>query len=104
MIALLLAATLGLRPPDDLPDDEAIRAAVDRALPRLIATATEYPKHRDCFSCHHQAVPTLALTIAGRRGFAVDAGAIEAAVDVTETDLGGAAASYRRGEGQGGGT
>ena len=28
------------------------------------ASVQEYPAHRDCFSCHHQAVPALALTLA----------------------------------------
>src|SRR5262249_32390278 len=33
---------------------------------------TNYPKHRQCFSCHHQAMAVLSMTAARRRGFAVD--------------------------------
>ena len=53
---------------------ESIRAAVNRALPLLVkASSVEYPRHRDCFSCHNQAVPALALSLARQHGFAVEA-------------------------------
>src|SRR6516164_8591246 len=49
---------------------QSIRPAVIRALPLLVkASADEYPRHRDCFSCHNQAVPALALSLARQRGF-----------------------------------
>ena len=61
------------------PGIESIRAAVARALPLLVkAGAEEYPKHRDCFSCHNQAVPALALGLARRHGFAVEAETLRA--------------------------
>src|SRR5262249_38730971 len=59
---------------DSGPGPEAIHAAIDRGLPLLIkASAREYPRHRDCFSCHNQAVPAIALDLARRHGFAVEA-------------------------------
>ena len=33
----------------------------------------EYPKHRECFSCHNQAVPAVALSLAQERGFDIGA-------------------------------
>jgi hypothetical protein len=40
------------------PSFEVTRKAVIRALPLLVkASFQEYPKHRECFSCHNQAVP-----------------------------------------------
>ena len=50
------------------PSLKSIRGAVVRALPLLVkASAVEYPKHRDCFSCHNQAVPAVALGLAAAR-------------------------------------
>ena len=40
---------------------DSIRKAVIRALPLLVkASSQEYPKHRECFSCHNQGVPAVA--------------------------------------------
>jgi len=86
------------------PRSESIRAAVFRALPLLVeASADVYPKHRDCFSCHNQAVPAVALGLARQRGFAVDAQTLRAIAEHTEADLNGALEDYRKGRGQPGG-
>jgi squalene cyclase len=87
----------------DLPKPEAVRAAVEKALPLILKSTAEYPESRDCFSCHHQAVPVLALASAKERGFAIPAEAISGPVTHTEADLRGSLASYRSGAGQGGG-
>src|SRR5205814_4324213 len=88
---------LGARP-------EAVRAAVMRAVPLLVkASAREYPRHRDCFSCHNQAVPAVALDWARRRGFPVEAQTLRAIAEHTEADLGTAIEAYRQGKGQPGG-
>jgi hypothetical protein len=90
------ASSLGPR-----PHPEAIRAAVTRALPLLVkASAEEYPRHRDCFSCHNQALPAIALDWARRRGFAVEAETLRAIAEHTESDLGTAIEDYRQGKGQ----
>ena len=88
---------------DEPPRVEAARAAVRRGLVPILKSVAEYPKHRDCFSCHHQAVPTLALTTARERGFVVDADAIASVVEHTEADLRSALEDYRKGTGQPGG-
>ncbi|MGP0067337.1 MAG: hypothetical protein ACLQGP_27550 [Isosphaeraceae bacterium] len=90
--------------PDKNPGVESIRASVARALPLLVkAGAEEYPKHRDCFSCHNQAVPALALDLARRHGFAVEAETLQSIAEHTEADLNGAIEDYRAGKGQPGG-
>lgn len=99
---LTILAALGASD-DPGPTPEAIRQSVEKALPLIVASTTEYPKHRDCFSCHHQAVPALALATAKERGFAVDAQALAGLVENAEADLRGAIATYKKGEGQGGG-
>lgn len=86
------------------PNLESIRGAVVRALPLLVkASALEYPKHRDCFSCHNQAVPAVALSLARQRGFDVEAQTLRAIAKHTESDLNGALEAYRKGQGQPGG-
>lgn len=99
----LLAVAISPPSKDDAPKPEAVRAAVEKALPLIVKSTAEYPKHRDCFSCHHQAVPVLALATARDRGFTVDAEAISGPVEHTEADLRSAIESYKKGEGQGGG-
>ncbi len=85
------------------PDSGQVRSSVAKALPLIQASLKEYPRHRDCFSCHHQAVPSFALTVARDRGLSIDAESLDAALDVTLADLEGAFESYRKGDGQGGG-
>jgi hypothetical protein len=89
---------------EEVPRPETIRATIERALPLLVkASAEDYPRHRDCFSCHNQAVPAVALDLARRRGFAVDADTLRAIAEHTEADLGTALEDYRKGKGQPGG-
>jgi len=42
-----------------------IAAALTRGLPIVEKAARNYPEHRNCFSCHHQTLPMLAM-VAGR--------------------------------------
>jgi len=70
--ALLLA---GLFPALLLADDreaQAVKTAIEQGLKRIEAGAANYPKHRQCFSCHHQAMAVMSLTTARHYGFAVD--------------------------------
>ncbi len=103
---LIVAACSAAFPADDRdsPKSEAVHAAVEKALPLILKSTAEYPDSRDCFSCHHQAVPVLALTAAKDAGFAIPGGAIGGPVEHTEADLRGSLESYRKGVGQPGGT
>jgi hypothetical protein len=87
----------------DSPKPDAVRQAVAKALPLILKSTAEYPASRDCFSCHHQAVPALALAWAKERGFDVTDAAIRALVEHTEADLRAALEGYRKGVGQPGG-
>ena len=62
MLAIVLAsASIGLALADEPPPGptaEVIRAGVSRALPLLEKGSAGYVAQRDCFSCHHQAVPS----------------------------------------------
>jgi len=100
LIALTLAGLpdAGPAPPD------AVRAAVQKAIPRIEASLAEYSRQRDCFACHHQGVGLLALTTARSRGFAVDTDLIREQGAVTAADLHGSLDAYQKGRGQGGGS
>jgi squalene cyclase len=80
-----------------------IKAAVRRALGPLQKSLTAYAEKRDCFSCHNQGVPLVALKIARSRGLAIDEDAFQDAVAQTLADLEGALERYRQGRGQPGG-
>jgi N-acyl-D-amino-acid deacylase len=60
---------------------KAARTAIEKGLQRIEAGATNYPKHRQCFSCHHQAMAVFSMTAAQQRGFAVDAALLTKQVD-----------------------
>ncbi len=64
----LLTATNAVSAP---PTSQAIRASVQKSLGLLERAADEFIVHRDCFSCHHQALPVMALTMAKEKGYAI---------------------------------
>src|SRR5262245_34909730 len=103
LIAVPLLCWLAAAPPAPPPPDPgAVRAAVQKALPLLEKSSAEYTRMRGCFSCHHQAVPVLALAAARQRGFAVDEQNFRAQLRFTAHSLAGARAGYEQGRGQGG--
>jgi hypothetical protein len=101
LFSLLSSAQAPAGEPAVSPD--RVRQAAAKALPLIEKSTAEYPHQRDCFSCHHQAVPVLALTLSRTRGFWVDDANIQEQVELARTDLESARESYRQGRGQGGG-
>jgi hypothetical protein len=57
---------------DDKVEAKDLNAAIARALPLLEKGAAGHAAQRTCFSCHHQALPVLALKLARQRGFRVN--------------------------------
>jgi hypothetical protein len=45
-----------------------LKESIERGIERISAGVDNYPKHRDCFSCHHQAVPLLAYRLSAAEG------------------------------------
>ncbi len=43
------------------------RTAIEKGLAVLRRGVDNYPNHRQCFSCHHQAIPLLAFSLATKR-------------------------------------
>src|SRR4051794_21094135 len=63
------------------PPDRSPRGAVEKSLKRIEQGLANYPRHRQCFSCHHHAVGVFSLTAARERGFAVEAKFVQAQID-----------------------
>jgi len=86
------------------PPPDQIQAAVARSLTLLEKSSTEYTVHRECFACHHQALPILALSTARPQGFQVSAEGIQKQLQFTADSLAKNVDNYRQGRGQGGQT
>jgi hypothetical protein len=85
------------------PSDEAIKAAVAKSLPLLETGArTSMEKRKQCFTCHNQALPVMALTTARSRGITIDAENLRRQVQFTAEFLAKNRTNYLAGNGQGG--
>jgi N-acyl-D-amino-acid deacylase len=54
----------------EMPND--VESATRRGLARVKQAASDWQKHKTCFSCHHQTLPMLAALEAERVGFPLD--------------------------------
>lgn len=77
--------------------------AVNRSLALVEKSLAEYPRHNGCFSCHHQGVAALALSVARTHGYGVEDAVITALARHTASDLRTDLENYRQGKGQPGG-
>lgn len=85
------------------PTDEAIRAAVVKALPLLEAGAKgSLAQRKQCFNCHNQGLAVMALVTAQSRGLAVDARHLGEQLQFTADFLAKNKERYLEGQGQGG--
>jgi hypothetical protein len=92
-----------VRADDNTPTMEIIKAAVARALPLLEKGAKiSMEKRKQCFTCHNQALPVLALTTAGSRGFGIDRENLRQQLQFTAEFLGKNRVNHLEGRGQGG--
>ncbi len=102
--SLLLTAQIPVALADDsAPDATTLRAAVVKSLP-LLETAAKgsMEKRKQCFTCHNQALPVLALTTARDRGFKIDTENLQQQVQFTADFLAKNRTNYLAGKGQGG--
>lgn len=79
VVCLLLSAASAraAAPPDP------VAQAVRRGLWRLEQGAANYVTHRQCFSCHHQALTLAAFAAANERGFRVSRAALQEQTEFT---------------------
>ena len=103
-----LAACLVSHPTADVraetptPTAEAVRVAIARSLTLIEKSAAEYRKQRECFACHHQALPVLTLKEAREHGFLFDESDLRQQLSHTLEHLKRGRESYLKGRGQGG--
>lgn len=99
-IALLLCA--GVVPAAE-PTTAAIKAAIDKSLPLLVAGAQgSLEQRKQCYTCHNQGLPIEALTTAKRRGYQIDEEHLQAQLKHTAAFLEKNKSRYLEGKGQGG--
>jgi N-acyl-D-amino-acid deacylase len=81
-IAFLALAALAASASAESPSD-SVRSAITKGLGRLGQSATSYTTHRQCFSCHHQAMSMLSMGAARPRMFSVSPDLVRQQVDFT---------------------
>jgi hypothetical protein len=84
------------------PSPEAVRAAVNKALPLLVKGSKGHIAQKSCFACHNQAVPLLALTTARDHGFDVSDAHLKEQATFVARFLDSNREGYLKGKGQGG--
>ncbi len=88
---------------EEPPREQQIRAAIAKSLPLLVAGARGALAHsRQCFMCHNQALPAMALVAARSRGFPVDDELLHEQSRHIARFLDRNRDRYREGKGQGG--
>ena len=88
---------------DLAPLQKEIHEAVEKGLALVQKAALNYPKHRDCFSCHHQTLPMLAMVRARDKGLKVDGALLQEQADFTLESFLGKRNEMAKGSGVGGG-
>jgi hypothetical protein len=102
LLALLISGVV-VQAADVPLGDASIRAAVAKSLPLLERAARgSMEKRKQCFTCHNQGLPVMALTTARARGFKVDAENLRQQIQFTADFLTKNRTNYLAGQGQGG--
>jgi ribosomal protein S18 acetylase RimI-like enzyme len=101
-LALLLLLSSRLRADDSSAEEQRIESAVRRSVALIENSGSVYRRERQCFSCHHQALPVIALTEVRNRGFAIDEDQYRQQLEHTAKHLKRGHKNYLAGKGQGG--
>ncbi len=105
LAAAAASAREAARPPVEAPrptHERDMRSTIRRSISLIEASSAEYRRQRQCFSCHHQALPVLTLIEARNSGFAIDEGNLAGQLDHTAAHLDRGREGYAEGRGQGG--
>jgi len=88
---------------DDPPSADVLRAAVEKSLPLLVAGARgSYEQRKQCFTCHNQGLPIMALVTARSRGIEIDDEHLQQQLTFIAAFLERNRDKYLEGKGQGG--
>jgi hypothetical protein len=103
VIAVVIASIASPARADDRPTIEAIKAAVEKSLPLLETGAKgSMTERKQCFTCHNQGLPIMALVTARTRGLAIDDAHLQTQLQFTAEFLKRNKERYLEGKGQGG--
>jgi len=80
LLLILLACLPSLARTADPP---TVENAVQRGLARVTTAASNWPKHKVCFSCHHQTLPLLSVAESSRFGHPIDPTWLQAQSSIT---------------------
>lgn len=83
-------------------ESDRFRPLVEKSLALLGTAAEGHAESRDCFSCHHQAMPVLALVAARKQGFKIDETLLAKQIDHTWKFLDKNRDAFAKGQGTGG--
>jgi len=75
---------------------------LERALTVIQKAAANYPKHRQCFSCHHQTMPMLAMVAARNNQRVIDSQLLQDQAKFTHKSFQGELNGLKAGKGIGG--
>lgn len=101
-LTVLLVLSSRVRADDSSAEGQRIEAAVRRSVALIEHSGRVYRQERQCFSCHHQALPVLALTEVRTRGFTIDEDQYREQLERTANHLKRGYKNYLAGKGQGG--
>ena len=100
VLAVGVVVSAAAESPKVAPD--ALRDAIQRALPPIEEASRGSAEHRTCFTCHNQALPIMAVAEAKARGFDVNEENLERQIQHTAEHLQRGQQGYLEGRGQGG--
>lgn len=98
LMPLVLVGLLG----DLLDAEDRVRPAIERSLPLLERAAAGSADQRDCFTCHSQGLPVLALSAARPHAFAFDDANFQRQLEHTYAHLERNRERFEAGKGTGG--
>ncbi|WP_406700558.1 amidohydrolase family protein [Singulisphaera sp. Ch08] len=101
LLSLLSTSTIAGEADPPIARDK-IRDSARRGLEIVQKAATQYPLHRDCFSCHHQTLPMLAMVKARAHGLAIEADLLGEQADFSVESFREKLPEMRQGKGVGG--
>ncbi|MGE3808721.1 MAG: prenyltransferase/squalene oxidase repeat-containing protein [Gemmataceae bacterium] len=102
LTALVLLLVMVPLLPAAEPERAAFRQAVAKALPLLQKSMAVSIEKRECFMCHHQALPALGVVTARRHGFTIDDKGLAAQFEHANKFATKNIELYRQGKGTGG--
>jgi hypothetical protein len=102
-VPLIAVAIVSAARAEETPSVESIKAAVMKSLPLLETGAKgSMTERKQCFTCHNQGLPILALTAARSRGLEIDDEHLQTQLRFIAAFLAKNKENYLNGKGQGG--